>query len=55
MGDVIFSALIGTIVGFILGGSTIGYKIRSDAVKSGFAFYDCAPDTGKCEFKFKGE
>ncbi|QDP65967.1 MAG: hypothetical protein GOVbin631_28 [Prokaryotic dsDNA virus sp.] len=43
--------IFGLLVGFILGGE----YVQDASIDAGVAYWDCAPDTGKCEFKFKGE
>lgn len=47
--------VFGFLVGFVWGEDQGKGELIQKSITSGVAYYDCAPDTGKCEFKFKGE
>tara|TARA_E500000318_G_scaffold110969_1_gene127904 strand:+ start:8067 stop:8243 length:177 start_codon:yes stop_codon:yes gene_type:complete len=46
-------AAIGFIVGFAVGSAYTDHVKNVEAFANGVAYYDCAPETGKCVFKYK--
>lgn len=54
-GTTLLWALLAFLVGFFVGGGISQRYWKSEAVDAGAAYYDCAQDTGKCEFTWRND
>ena len=46
-------AIVCILVGFVIGATYMDHVKDVEAFANGVAYYDCAPETGECVFKYK--